>query len=342
MVMPGDVAFWRMATQFSGLGGLVGLGERTDVDIRPTLLRVLTDLYMQKPVHSHDEERHYTELALRLIQSVDQPTRESIRARLVAYGAAPRPVLERLLADAAPAAGTSVEDGLMASARAPAPAQHAATPAAASADELTRIFFDADSEERRLILVALHYAGPADANADPMPDAAALAHRLEAAVLQRNLEETIWQLECTLDISRATARRIVSDATGEPFLVAARVIGMRTEVLQRILLFLNPAIGRSVPRVYELARLYEEISGAAAQHLLAIWREADHDMPRRRLAHQPIAREDSASPRLRGEGREDGPFQHAQTRGAAPSPDLRAARASGPFSRRRTFPTSAE
>ena len=37
--------------------------------MRSALLRVLTDLYVQKPKHTADEERHYTELALRLIES---------------------------------------------------------------------------------------------------------------------------------------------------------------------------------------------------------------------------------------------------------------------------------
>ena len=34
------------------LDGLVDLACRDGVDIRPTLLRVLTDLYVQKPTHS--------------------------------------------------------------------------------------------------------------------------------------------------------------------------------------------------------------------------------------------------------------------------------------------------
>jgi len=34
-------------------------------------VRVLTDLYVQKPTHTSEEERQYTELVLRLIDSVD-------------------------------------------------------------------------------------------------------------------------------------------------------------------------------------------------------------------------------------------------------------------------------
>jgi len=45
--------------------------------------------------------------------------------------------------------------------------------------------------------------------------------------------------------------------------------------LQRVLLFINPVIGQSVDRVYELAALYGEISIAAARRLVAILRDAD-------------------------------------------------------------------
>ena len=62
------------------LDGLVELGNRDGVDIRPTLLRVTTDLYVAKDRHSAAEEQHYTELALRLIDLVDAPTPRDRRA----------------------------------------------------------------------------------------------------------------------------------------------------------------------------------------------------------------------------------------------------------------------
>src|SRR6202049_1908859 len=58
---------------FASLEGLLDHGQRDGFDIRPTLLRVLTDLYLQKPTHPLDDERYYTELALRLINSTDVP-----------------------------------------------------------------------------------------------------------------------------------------------------------------------------------------------------------------------------------------------------------------------------
>ena len=63
------------STILSSLDNLTHLGLRSGVDMRPTLLRVLTDLYVQKLTHTPEEERHYTELALRLLDAVDVATR---------------------------------------------------------------------------------------------------------------------------------------------------------------------------------------------------------------------------------------------------------------------------
>ena len=54
---------------FASLEGLLDHGRRDGFDIRPTLLRVLTDLYLQKAAHPLEDERYYTELTLRLIGS---------------------------------------------------------------------------------------------------------------------------------------------------------------------------------------------------------------------------------------------------------------------------------
>jgi hypothetical protein len=56
------------SSAYPPLDGLVDLACRDGVDIRPTLLRVLTDLYVQKPKHSAEEETQYAELALGLIE----------------------------------------------------------------------------------------------------------------------------------------------------------------------------------------------------------------------------------------------------------------------------------
>ena len=84
------------SSAYPPLDGLVDLACRDGVDIRPTLLRVLTDLYVQKPTHSADEEIQYVELALGLIDTVDAPTRAAVATRLAAYPAAPAAILAKL------------------------------------------------------------------------------------------------------------------------------------------------------------------------------------------------------------------------------------------------------
>ena len=79
-----------------GMTGLAGLADRSGVDIRPTLLRVLTDLYIQKSTHTPHEDQHFTELALRLIDVVDESTRAAVAARLSKHPGTPKAVLARL------------------------------------------------------------------------------------------------------------------------------------------------------------------------------------------------------------------------------------------------------
>ena len=58
-------------------------------------------------------------------------------------------------------------------------------------------------------------------------------------------------------------------------MVAAKAMNLPADVLQRMLLFMNPWAGQSVDRVYELAELYGEISVDAARRMIAIWRDAE-------------------------------------------------------------------
>src|SRR6201994_1102334 len=81
---------------FPGFDGLMTLSRREGVDIRPTLLRVLTDLYVQAPKHSSDEQRQFVELTSRLIDQVDDATRAAVRARLAIYPGVPPEILTRL------------------------------------------------------------------------------------------------------------------------------------------------------------------------------------------------------------------------------------------------------
>lgn len=302
----------------SNLEGLAGLARTSGVDIRPTLLRVLTDLYVQKPIHSPDEQRHYTELALRLIDVVDAGTRSQIAERLAGYAGAPHAVVLRLARDvpvvATPilqqsqeltqsellsivndfgSAHASVIAGRdefargSATASRPRRVQPAAQPA-----ELSELFFAADAAERRLILLNLDYA--AIAAADPVhPSRAGDAIRnLETAALSRDIQGFATTLKDTLGITHPQALRIARDHSGEPILVAAKALAMPAAVLQRIVLFLNPIVGESVQRVYGLARLYDELTEGAALRMLSIWRAA---VAVRTGRHQPVHHDDERS-----------------------------------------------
>src|SRR5262245_41123413 len=89
---------------------LVDLACRDGVDVRPTLTRVLTDLYVQQPSHSSEEETQYVELVLGLIDSVDVKTRAAVAAKLRKYPQAPAAVIRRL-DDLAPAKPVEHENG---------------------------------------------------------------------------------------------------------------------------------------------------------------------------------------------------------------------------------------
>jgi hypothetical protein len=254
------------SSAYPPLDGLVDLACRDGVDIRPTLLRVLTDLYVQKPAHSADEEIQYVELALGLIEAVDEPTRAAVVASLSAYPAAPAIILDKLAGTESP---LGFED----------PAQ-----TKAETDDLVELFFAVGAEERRLILTNLDVAAGTPRR-QPPPAASEVIRRLEAAALQRNAGEFSRMLERALGISKELAERVARDHSGEPIVVAAKALGMKAAVLQRILLFLNPVIGQSIERVYDLARLFDELKPEAAERMLAIWRKAGE---RSRPVHQAV------------------------------------------------------
>jgi hypothetical protein len=148
-------------------------------------------------------------------------------------------------------------------------------PATDVAGELNELFFAAKADERRLILLNLHIVAalspaPNDGVRDPT-----VGRRLEAAALARKREEFAQVLAQSLRVSRQQARRIAADQLGEPIVVAAKALAVPRDLLYRILLFVNTAVGHSVERVHALATLYDEINLAAAEDLVGIWRALD-------------------------------------------------------------------
>jgi len=234
------------------LDSLVDLACRDGVDIRPTLLRVVTDLYIQKAAHSAEEETQFVELALGLADAVDPQTRATVASTLSGYPAAPPAVL-RKLANPSFASRTIAGEP--------------------DRNDLIDLFFSASPEERTLILVNLE-AVSGKIGHRLLPVASELLRRLESAALKNNVGEFSRILERALGISRDLAEKITLDNSGEPIVVAAKALGLKVEALQRILLFLNPVIGQSINRLYELSRLFDEISQASAEYMMSIWRSS--------------------------------------------------------------------
>lgn len=286
------------ASAFAPLDSLLDLACRDGVDIRPTLLRVLTDLYVQKPSHTAEEQTQYVELARGLIGSVDAPTRATVAARLRGYAQAPAAILEAL----APHDGVQTPRRESAAASViPASDSDRDVDADADADtdlvnaaaipveeDPVDLFFSATPEERRLILLNLDVAATAARLPAASTDTIA---RLEAAALAHDPHTFGRTLAGALDIGPPIAERVVGDLSGEPLVVAAKALAMPAATLQRILLFLDPAIGRSVERVFDLARLFEELPPQSAAQMVALWRGR---VKKARPAHEPVYWDDES------------------------------------------------
>jgi hypothetical protein len=267
---------------FPGFDGLMTLSRREGVDIRPTLLRVLTDLYVQANAHSDDEERQFVELTSRLIDQVDDATRAAVRARLAIYPGTPAEVLKRLgLKPSPPDRRMPVAHEIPASAPAAAvkPPTEAQLRLASNlsmqpkdAAEINDMFFAAGPSERALILHNLSET-PLRASARiPAARAARAVETLEMAAFVGDVENFTLELGETLILPSRVAAQVINDPGGEPLACAARALDMPSAVFQRVLLFLNPEFGSSVNYVYRLSRLYDRLSERSARIMLAAWR----------------------------------------------------------------------
>jgi uncharacterized protein DUF2336 len=268
---------------FPGFDGLMTLSRREGVDIRPTLLRVLTDLYVQANSHSADEERQFVELASRLIDQVDDATRAAVKARLAIYPATPAPIRERLgFLPAQEGRRIPLARAILLPAEAPAPARtptEAEQRMAASmsmqpkdAAELHEMFFRASSSERALILHNLAETPLKAAPRIPTGRAKRAIETLEMAAFASDAENFALELGESLILPARVAAEVVGDPGGEALAVAARALDMPSPVFQRILLFFKAEIGNSVNMVYRLSRLYDRLSERSALVMLAAWR----------------------------------------------------------------------
>ena len=268
---------------FPGFDGLMTLSRREGVDIRPTLLRILTDLYVQANAHSGEEERQFVELTSRLIDEVDDATRAAVRARLALYPPTPVDLAKKLgLKPASPDQRVSLAPEFPAtpSAAPPMKPSNEARLRRASnwsmqprdAAEINEMFLHADAGERALILHNLHDTQLRASARIPSARAARAIETLEMAAFAADVENFTLELGEALILPSRVATQIVNDPGGEPLAGAAKALGMPSAVYQRVLLFLNPEVGCSVNHVYRLSRLYDRLSERSALIMLAAWR----------------------------------------------------------------------
>lgn len=301
---------------FPGFDGLMTLSRREGVDIRPTLLRVLTDLYVQADAHSADEERQFVELTSRLVDEVDDATRAAVRARLAIYPLTPAAVLQKLgLKPANPNSRLPLAREIAteppASPPAPVKPPTATERRMASnlpmqpkdAAEINEMFSRANAGERALILHNLEETPLRAAARIPAGRAKRAVETLEMAAFCADVENFTLELGETLILPWRVATQLVNDPGGEPLACAARALEMPGPVFQRVLLFLKPDIGCSVHTVYRLSRLYDRLSERSALVMLAAWRGAT--MAATRAKFRPGLHEDernrarAASPAVR-------------------------------------------
>jgi hypothetical protein len=309
------------ARDIFGLEPLSALGSRGGLDMRPTLLRVLTDLYVQRAAHTAAEERHYIELALRLLEAVDISTRIAVAKRFARYPSPPLRVLQALARDLPkvaaeiaahpllqPTAATGISPGTPREIQASGDVAHgdrlldrvSQAIDFATAGKLNEAFFAAGAQERALILRNLHIVAPLECRPTLGARRPAIGEQLEKAALARRYKDFTQHLAGALRIPRELAQRIAEDNSGEPVLVAAKAFDTPRDVLYRILLFLNPAVGHSVERVHALAALFEEMPTASAESMVVIWQALRRD-ERAVAKHRPLVWDDAVRRRPRPE-----------------------------------------
>jgi len=313
------------APLFPGFDGLMTLSRREGVDIRPTLLRVLTDLYVQAHSHSPDEERQFVELTSRLIEQVDDATRAAVRARLAIYPGTPLKTLIQLgLEPAHPGDHVPLAQEI-AEAPALAPEQPARQPSAAElrlasqlsmqpndAAEISELFFAAGGSERAAILYNLNDT-PLKASARiPEPRAKRALHILEMAAFASDAQNFALELGEALILPARIAEQVTSDPGGEPLACAMKALGTSSPIFQRILLFLNPQFGTSVEKVFRISRMYERLSERSALVMIAAWRGSS--MATARAKYRPALYDDE-----RQRARSAGPSRSTVQPGSAPT-----------------------
>ena len=323
-----------MSASHPTIQGLIELARRDAVDIRPTLIRVLTDLHVQEPAHPPAGQARFAELACRLLDGVDAPTRAAVAERLAGYPGTPAVVASRLARDEirvaepvlrrstalgeaelhsildrcgiahaiAIAARANLPPSIAKRLRKAAEREQTTAPEQTAGPQhgpsltrtLARRYFEADAIQRRRILTAMP-ACPAVAQEERLRRLdRRLGERLERAALRHHSQEFTSLLQEAVGIPAKIAQRVLADPSGDPLVAICRALEMPFNRTSRIVLFLNPEIGASVQQVFALAGGFEDITPVAARRLVAAWCEL---APLERPNRVPVVARPARDPR---------------------------------------------
>jgi uncharacterized protein (DUF2336 family) len=300
-----------MSSAHSGIQALLEIARRDGMEMRPVLLRVLTDLYVQEPVHVPSERARFAELACRLLDRAEPTTRAAVAERLAGYSETPPQVAEKLSRDEIAVAAPILKRSSVLNEAALHMVLNFCGPAHAAAiaerhnlpprvlkrlkemsiprselvhlDEaklenargttfaLARRYLAAKNHERLTIFSAIAACAPVEQEEMLRRLDRGLVDKLERAALKRRLGEFVAHLHEATGMARDVATRILRDPSGEPLAVICRALDVPFTTASRILLFLNPSSGGTVQQVFGMASRYMEMTPANARRLAAAW-----------------------------------------------------------------------
>lgn len=257
------------------------LSRQDGLDTRPILLRVLTDLFVQKPDRSSEEVARYEELASRLLEVVGLDARAAVARKLADDPGAPASLIERLIADDVAAAAPILarfpdvpRARLITLAREGGPVEASAIASRTDIDsELVRILVRHPDDLALESLVANQAARLADGPLAALVERAATSPGLATALLRRtDLDaaalaplylhaDPTRRAEIREALASRSARSVFSQrpARGAELLAAAIEAAMKTEGSGESI---AAALGEALSlRPDEAARLATEPSG---------------------------------------------------------------------------------
>lgn len=217
-----------------------------------------------QPITDPTLERFETALAALAGMQADAPQDKAVNA------AEPAVAVPEALAKAT----TQSQPVVTAEVEAEVPALDETAPPLSSEPTLTAVpdYFTASPEERATMVARLLTLPPLPLAERPAAASDGFTDTLLEAARSGEPAAIAALLEPALGISAENAARVVADATGQAFAVAARALGLSFAVLSRVLFRLHPATGRSASEMTRLAQIFDMMPVASAQHLVASWR----------------------------------------------------------------------